>query len=135
MSVVSVLIPNSLCSFATLYVLLSLSLVFSLPSIHQYLHLRLSSLYKTHTTAAAHRPKLDETTMAPPPPPPVEPIILTGIGTDAVNSFEDLSGLSSKRTTPTGTPNPEYENPYDALIEACERDPVSPKHHTAFLLS
>ncbi|KAI5858470.1 RNA ligase/cyclic nucleotide phosphodiesterase [Tricharina praecox] len=125
MSVLSVLIPSSLCSFATLYIFLSLSIVLSLPGIHRYLRLRSSFLYKSRTTAAdAQRSKRDQTTMAPPPPPPVEPIIMTGIGTDAVNSFEDLSGISSKRTSPTGTPNPEYENPYDALIEACERDPA-----------
>jgi hypothetical protein len=58
-------------------------------------------------------------------PPPVEPVIHLGIGTDAVNSFEDLSGLSSKRSSKAGTPNNEFENPYDALIEACENDPVS----------
>ncbi|KAI5821123.1 RNA ligase/cyclic nucleotide phosphodiesterase [Pyronema omphalodes] len=57
-------------------------------------------------------------------PPPVEPVIHLGIGTDAVNSFEDLSGLSSKRSSKAGTPNNEFENPYDALIEACENDPA-----------
>jgi hypothetical protein len=60
----------------------------------------------------------------PPPPPPQEPIILTGIGTDAVNSFEDLSGLSSKRSSAPNSPNSEFENPYDTLIDACDNDPV-----------
>ena len=60
----------------------------------------------------------------PPPPPPQEPIILTGIGTDAVNSFEDLSGLSSRHSSVAGSPKPEFENPYDTLIDACDNNPV-----------
>lgn len=52
--------------------------------------------------------------------PPQQPMI----GTDAANSFEDLSGLipkSAKASVP--------ENPYDVLIEACNNDPVSASSH------
>ena len=34
---------------------------------------------------------------------------------DAKNKFEDLSGVDITK----------YENPFDALIEACDNDPVS----------
>lgn len=56
--------------------------------------------------------------MAPPiaAAPLHEPVILVGIGTDAVNTFEDLSGLRRVNT--------DFENPYDILIAACDNDPV-----------
>lgn len=44
------------------------------------------------------------------------------IGTDAANSFEDLSGLISK----TAKTSSFSENPYDVLIDACNNDPVCP---------
>jgi len=60
--------------------------------------------------------------------PPSEPIILTGIGTDAVNTFEDLSGTTDKsnfKTSPELTLiDPKSINPYDALIENCDNDPA-----------
>ena len=60
----------------------------------------------------------------PPPPLLLEPVILVGIGTDAVNTFEDLSGVSAAGATATASPNP-----YDALLSACAHDPVRP-HRT-----
>jgi len=39
------------------------------------------------------------------------------LSSDADNKFEDLSGVNSAA----------FSNPYDALIEACKNDPVSPK--------
>lgn len=44
------------------------------------------------------------------------------IGTDAANSFEDLSGLIPK----TAKTSSFSENPYDVLIDACNNDPVCP---------
>ncbi|KAI5776597.1 RNA ligase/cyclic nucleotide phosphodiesterase [Geopyxis carbonaria] len=58
----------------------------------------------------------------PPPPPPIEPVILTGIGTDAVNSFEDLSGLPAS-TAASGASTP--LNPYDTLLSACSHSPAA----------
>jgi len=43
------------------------------------------------------------------------PKILPG-SVDANNKFEDLSGVDIAA----------YANPYDALIEACQDDPVTP---------
>jgi hypothetical protein len=39
------------------------------------------------------------------------------LSSDAANNFEDLSGINIAA----------FSNPYDALIEACEDDPVSLK--------
>lgn len=51
------------------------------------------------------------------------------IGTDAANSFEDLSGLTPM-TAKTSIP----ETPYDVLIDACSNSPVSlPYYHCVFL--
>lgn len=58
----------------------------------------------------------------PPISTPPAPIILTGLGTDAVNVFEDLSGASTP--TPTTTPGP--ANPYDLLLANCSYEPVCP---------
>ena len=46
------------------------------------------------------------------------PPILPG-SVDALNKFEDLSGVDSKA----------FSNPYDALIEACQNDPVIRTSH------
>jgi hypothetical protein len=37
------------------------------------------------------------------------------LSSDKLNNFEDLSGVNAAA----------YSNPYDALIEICENDPVS----------
>lgn len=39
------------------------------------------------------------------------------LSSDAGNTFEDLSGVDSAA----------FSNPYDALIDACQDDPVSSK--------
>lgn len=51
-------------------------------------------------------------------PPQQIPII----GTDAANSFEDLSGFIPRAAKTSSM----SENPYDVLIDACNNDPVCP---------
>ncbi|KAF8426015.1 RNA ligase/cyclic nucleotide phosphodiesterase [Tirmania nivea] len=48
------------------------------------------------------------------------PAVLTAIGTDATNSFEDLSGISAL----VQRKQKQADNPYDVLIQACENDPA-----------
>ncbi|KAL7275359.1 hypothetical protein RUND412_001695 [Rhizina undulata] len=70
--------------------------------------------------------------MMSPPQALSAPPLLTGIGTDATNSFEDLSGLASKGaasanggTATSFTATDAVFNPYDALIDACENNPTA----------